>query len=199
MAVFAVAITGASGMPYARRTLNMLLGDGHKVYVVVSVSARKVLAVEEDLVLDDADIAQKIGEWAGAGQGSELVVLDPDDVGAPIASGSFGLDGMAVVPCSGGTLGRIAVGVSGGLIERAAEVCLKERRRLVLVTRETPLSIVQINNMKRVTEAGAVVLPAAPGFYHKPRQIADLVDMVASRIVDHIGAGANQVKEWRGG
>ena len=120
------------------------------------------------------------------------------DVAAPIASGSFPIDGMVVVPCSGGTLGRIAPGVSNGLLERAADVCLKERRRLVLVPREMPVSLIHLRNMTAVTEAGAIVLPASPGFYHNPTQIDDLIDMVAGRILAVLGIDSPLMEPWTG-
>ena len=120
------------------------------------------------------------------------------DVGAPIASGSFPVRGMAIVPCSMGTLGRLATGASSNLIERAADVTLKERRRLVLVARETPLSLIHLRNMTAATEAGAVVLPAAPGFYHRPTRVEDLVDFVVARALDHLGVAHRMGKAWTG-
>ncbi|HJP27345.1 MAG TPA: UbiX family flavin prenyltransferase, partial [Dehalococcoidia bacterium] len=117
---------------------------------------------------------------------------------SPIASGSFPFDGMVVVPCSGGTLGRIAHGISSGLLERAADVCLKERRRLVLVPREMPISLIHLRNMTSVTEAGAIVLPASPGFYHNPTGIDDLIDMVAGRILASLGIESLVMKPWFG-
>ena len=131
------------------------------------------------------------------GHGS-LDLLDESDVAAPIASGSYPVAGMAVIPCSTGTLARIAHGISSGLLERAADVCLKERRRLILVPRETPLSLIHIRNMAAVTEAGAIVLPAMPGFYHHPKSVQDLVDFIAGRVLAHLGVEASFLKKWTG-
>ena len=119
-------------------------------------------------------------------------------VAATIASGSYDCAGMVVVPCSMGTLARIATGVSSSLLERAADVTLKERRRLVLVPRETPLSLIHLRNMTAVTEAGAVVLPAMPGFYHRPQGIQDLVDMIAGRVLDQLGVDSGLLRRWQG-
>jgi 4-hydroxy-3-polyprenylbenzoate decarboxylase len=138
-------------------------------------------------------------EWANAaGFDGTFELYHHKDVAAPIASGSFPVDGMVVVPCSGGTLGRIAHGISNGLLERAADVCLKERRRLVLVPREMPLSLIHLRNMTAVTEAGAIVLPASPGFYHAPKSIDDLIDMVAGRILASLGIDSSVMKPWLG-
>ena len=198
---FVIGITGASGAPYARTVLHELLQGGHKVYVVISDSGRKVLQVESGVSLTgntQADV-DPVHEWLGLSTSETgLKLLHHQDVAAPIASGSYPIDGMAIVPCSGGVLGRIANGISNGLIERAADVCLKERRRLILVPRETPVSLVHLRNMTAVTEAGAIVLPASPGFYHSPETIQDLVDAVAGRIIHHLGVDTPLLKEWRG-
>ncbi len=201
MGTFVIGITGASGAPYARTVLTELLRDGHKVFAVISDSGRKVLQVESGVSLTgntQADI-YPVHDWLGlSGSDTCLELLHHQDVAAPIASGSYQIDGMAIVPCSGGVLGRIANGISNGLIERAADVCLKERRRLILVPRETPVSLVHLRNMTAVTEAGAIVLPASPGFYHSPETIQDLVDAVAGRIIHHLGVDTPLLKEWRG-
>ena len=125
-------------------------------------------------------------------------VIDENDVGANIASGSFRTKGMAIVPCSTGTLGSIANGISRGLIERAADVCLKERRRLIIVPRETPYSLIHLENMTKLTKAGAVVLPASPGFYNLPKDINDLVNMISSRVLEKLGIISGTLREWRG-
>ena len=198
---FVIGITGASGAPYARTVLYELLHGGHKVFVVISDSGRKVLQVESAVSLTgntQADV-EPVHDWVGLpASETSLELLHHQDVAAPIASGSYPIDGMAIVPCSGGVLGRIANGISNGLIERAADVCLKERRRLILVPRETPVSLVHLRNMTSVTEAGAIVLPASPGFYHSPHTIQDLVDAVAGRIIHHLGVTTPLLKEWRG-
>ena len=201
MGTFVIGITGASGAPYARTVLCELLRGGHRVFAVVSDSGRKVLQVESGISLTGNTQADRdpIHQWLGLAESeSGLTLLHHQDVAAPIASGSFPIDGMAIVPCSGGVLGRIANGISSGLIERAADVCLKERRRLILVPRETPISLVHLRNMTAVTEAGAIVLPASPGFYHSPKSIQDLVDGVAGRVIHHLGVTTPLLREWRG-
>ena len=201
MGVFVFGMAGASGAPYARRVLEQMLLAGHDVKAVVTDAGRKVLEVEELLVLTgntEADTPAVI-EWAqAAATPGKLELYHHKDVAAPIASGSFPVDGMVVVPCSGGTLGRIAHGISNGLLERAADVCLKERRRLVLVPREMPLSLIHLRNMTAVTEAGAIVLPASPGFYNNPSGIDDLIDMVAGRILASLGIDSPVMKPWLG-
>lgn len=182
---FILALTGASGVVYGRRLAAVLAASGHDLHLTVSESARKVLAVELTLQLnlrDGDDVVRSL-----IGPDARVTYHHYQDVAAPPASGSFKTDGMAVVPCSMGTLGRIAAGASSNLIERAADVCLKERRRLVLVPRETPYSLIHIDNMKRLTEAGAVILPASPGFYGHPQSVDQLVDFVVARVLDHLG------------
>jgi 4-hydroxy-3-polyprenylbenzoate decarboxylase len=201
MGVFVFGMAGASGAPYARRVLEQMLLAGHDVKAVITDAGRKVMEVEEQLVLTgntEADTPVVL-EWAQATTaGGKLELYHHKDVASPIASGSFPIDGMVVVPCSGGTLGRIAHGISNGLLERAADVCLKERRRLVLVPREMPLSLIHLRNMAAVTEAGAIVLPASPGFYHNPSSIDDLIDMVAGRILASLGIDSPVMKPWLG-
>ena len=201
MGVYVLGIAGASGAPYARRVLEQMLAGGHEVKLVISDAGRKVIDVEEGLVLtgNTETDTPSILQWTESTSSvAMLQMYHHKDVAAPIASGSFPIDGMVVVPCSGGTLGRIAHGVSNGLLERAADVCLKERRRLVLVPREMPLSLIHLRNMTAVTEAGAIVLPASPGFYHAPTQIDDLIDMVAGRILSVLGINSSLMKPWTG-
>ena len=201
MSIYVLGIAGASGAPYARRVLQQMLLLGHDVKVVITDAGRKVLEVEEHLVLTgntDADTPALIDWTESKGANGKLELYHHKDVAAPIASGSFHIDGMAVVPCSGGTLGRIANGVSNGLLERAADVSIKERRRLILVPREMPVSLIHLRNMTSVTEAGGVILPAAPGFYHNPKTIDDLVDMVAGRILALLGVDSKIMKPWLG-
>ncbi len=201
MGRYIVGIAGASGAPYSKRVLQGLLNGGHEVKCVISDAGRRVLEVEEGLLLtgntetDHPDILNWLGiEPAN----SNLELLHHRDVAASVASGSYHTDGMVVVPCSGGTLAKIATGVSTGLLERAADVCLKERRRLILVTRETPLSLIHLRNMTAVTEAGAIVLPGSPGYYHHPKSVQDMVDMIAGRILAHLGVDSALLKEWTG-
>lgn len=201
MGRYIVGIAGASGAPYSKRVLQGLIADGHEVKCVISDAGRRVLEVEEKLLLtgntetDHPDLL----DWLGMPTaGEQLELLHHKDVAASIASGSFHTDGMVVVPCSGGTLAKIANGISSGLLERAADVCLKERRKLILVTRETPLSLIHLRNMTAVTEAGAVVLPGSPGYYHQPKSVQDMVDMIAGRILDHLGVSTDMLQEWTG-
>jgi 4-hydroxy-3-polyprenylbenzoate decarboxylase len=190
-----LAVSGASGTRYALRTLQVLVSQNIRTHLVVSSAARRVAGVEEGLDLGTHEDATVGGRFPEA---STITRYPTDAVGASIASGSFPVRGMAVVPCSTGTLGRIAHGMSSNLIERAADVCLKERRPLVLVPRETPLSLVHLRNMVTVTEAGAVVLPAMPGFYHRPESVDDLVDFVVARLLDQLGVAHQVGKRWQG-
>ena len=201
MGIYVLGISGASGASYARRILEQMLVGGHQVKLVITDAGRKVLIVEEGIHLTGNTDSDKplLLDWArGDNAKGDLELFHHKDVSAPIASGSFAIDGMAVVPCSGGTLGRIAHGISDGLIDRAADVCLKERRRLVLVPREMPLSLIHLRNMTSVTEAGAIVLPASPGFYHKPTSVNDLIDMVAGRVLATLGIHSRVMKAWLG-
>src|SRR5216110_3499628 len=178
-----VGITGASGAPYAVRLLQALTAAHRPVSLIVSKYGMRLLATEAGIESIDA-LRDTIGIEAWA---SYVEVFSNDDRGAAPASGSARSAGMIVCPCSMGTLSAIAVGASSSLIERSADVTLKERRPLVLVPRETPLSAIHLENMLRVTRAGAVVLPASPGFYHRPTSIDDLVDFVVARVLDHLG------------
>ncbi len=201
MGRYIVGIAGASGAPYARRVLQALLTGRHEVKCVISDAGRRVLEVEEDLLLTgntDTDHPELLDWLDVPAAGSHLEVLHHKDVAASIASGSYPTDGMVVVPCSGGTLAKIATGVSTGLIERAADVCLKERRKLILVTRETPLSLIHLRNMTAATEAGAIILPGSPGYYQRPESVQDLIDMIAGRILDHLGVETSLLKQWTG-
>jgi len=201
MGRFIVGIAGASGAPYTKRVLQGLLSGGHEVKSVISDAGRRVLEVEERLLLTgntETDLPDLLG-WIGVESApGQLELLHHKDVAASIASGSYPTDGMVVVPCSGGTLAKIAHGVSSGLLERAADVCLKERRKLILVTRETPLSLIHLRNMTAVTEAGAIVLPGSPGYYQDPQSVQDLVDMIAGRILAHLGVESKLAREWTG-
>jgi 4-hydroxy-3-polyprenylbenzoate decarboxylase len=189
-----VAMTGASGSIYALRLMERLAEERVPIALTLSEPACRVMAEELDLRVnvDHPDLQKLVGK-----ADAEIRYYHPKDVGAAIASGSFRHRGMVIVPCSMGTLGRIAHGTSEDLVTRAADVCLKERRKLILVPRETPLSLVHINNMKTVTEAGAMVLPAAPPFYHKPQSVMDLVDAVVGRILDHLGIDSTKTARWR--
>jgi flavin prenyltransferase len=200
MACYALGITGGSGAPYAIRLLQALVAAGHDVHAVVSPAGETVLQIECGIRLG-ATLREKQAVLLGAIQSPQptpgtLRLFDPMNLAAPISSGSFPCAGMAIVPCSTGTLGRVANGISSNLIERAADVMLKERRRLVVVPRETPLSEVHLRNMLALRQAGADILPAMPAFYHRPRTIADLVDMIVGRILDRLGIENSLFHRW---
>jgi 4-hydroxy-3-polyprenylbenzoate decarboxylase len=187
-----VAITGASGAPYAVRLLEQLLAAERPVWLIVTSHGLRLLHTELGLNSVDA-----LREEVGAGAWRKLVtVYDDADRGAAPASGSARNAGMVICPCSMGTLSAISVGASRSLVERAADVMLKERRKLVLVPRETPLSVIHLQNMLRLTRAGAVVLPAAPGFYNKPQTIQELVDFVVARVLDQLGVEHAISRRW---
>jgi len=189
-----VGITGASGAPYAVRLLQALTAAHRPVSLIVSKYGMRLLATEAGIESIDA-LRDTIGIEAWA---SYVEVFSNDDRGAAPASGSARTAGMIVCPCSMGTLSAIAVGASRSLIERAADVTLKEQRKLVLVPRETPLSAIHLGNMLRLARAGAVVMPAAPGFYHQPREISQLVDFMVARMLDQLGVEQNLVARWKG-
>lgn len=186
-------------MPYAIRALQALLGMEHHVKLIVSPAGDRVLSIEAGVRFSGGRAA-RLEQWKTllAYEGEGLELLSHRDHGASIASGSYPFQAMAIVPCSMGTIGRIAAGVSGSLIERAADVALKERRRLVLVPRETPLNRIHLQNMLTVLDAGAEVLPAMPGFYHQPRSVQDIVDMMAGRVLDRLGVENDLFKRWQG-
>ena len=187
-----VGITGASGAPYAVRLLQQLTAAHRPVSLIVSKYGMRLLDTEVGIASMDA-LREAVGK---TGWDSCVEIFGNDDRGAAPASGSSLTAGMIVCPCSMGTLSAIAVGASRSLIERAADVTLKERRKLILVPRETPLSAIHLENMLRLTRAGAMVMPASPGFYHRPRQISDLVDFVVARMLDQLGVDQNLVKRW---
>lgn len=187
-----LAITGASGAPYAVRLLQVLAANRVPLWLLISSHGWRLLAQECGLA--DLDSLQKATgpDW------SSLTVFDDQDRGARPASGSQRTAGMVICPCSMGTVSAIAQGSSRSLIERAADVTLKERRRLILVPRETPLSLVHLRNLVQVTEAGATVIPAAPGFYHRPSRIEELVDFIVQRVLDQLGLEIEMASRWNG-
>ena len=189
-----LAITGASGAPYAVRLLELLATHNVPTWLLVSSHGWRLLA-EECGIKNEAELKRVT---AGEGDWSSVRLFDDNDRGASPASGSAQTAGMVVCPCSMGTMAAIAHGTSRSLIERAADVVLKERRKLILVPRETPLSLVHLRNLTLATEAGAIVLPAMPGFYHKPAQVSDLVDFVVQRILDHLELDIALTKRWEG-
>lgn len=187
-----MAVTGASGAPYAIRLLEQLLLADRRVSLIVSSHGWRLLETESGV----RDLAA-LRAAAGAERfDAQVRVFDDADRGAAPASGSSLAGGMVICPCSMGTLGSIAAGTSRSLVERAADVALKERRPLLMVTRETPLSLIHLENMRRVTMAGAVVMPAAPGFYHRPTTIAELVDFIVARALDHLGVPNDLAPRW---
>ena len=190
-----VAITGASGAPYALKLLEALLHAKRSLWLIVTEHGRRLLSTESDVADIDA-LRSRVG---AKGWDQLVTVFDDGDRGASPASGSARSSGMVVCPCSMGTLSAIAAGSSRSLVERAADVALKERRKLVLVPRETPLSAVHLQNMLRVTRAGAVVLPAAPGFYHRPGSIDDLVSFVVARVLDQLEVEHDLARRWSAG
>jgi len=187
-----LAITGASGAPYAVRLLDVLARNRVPLWLIVSEHGSRLLEHECGLAsLDDLRAATG-GDWSG------VRVFSDDDRGALPASGSQRTAGMVICPCSMGTVAAVAAGTSRSLVERAADVALKERRALILVPRETPLSLVHLRNLVAVTEAGATVIPAAPGFYHRPTHVSELVDFVVQRILDHLGLDIALTGRWQG-
>jgi 4-hydroxy-3-polyprenylbenzoate decarboxylase len=177
-----MAITGASGAPYAVRLLEQLVLGEQPVWLIISPHGWRLLELESGLGTE-AQLKGRIGasEWE-----RQVMIFDDGDRGASPASGSALSAGMVICPCSMGTLSAIAIGSSRSLIERAADVALKERRKLVLVPRETPLSRIHLESMLRATEAGAIIMPASPGFYRLPTRIEDLVEFVGASVLDHV-------------
>jgi len=199
-----VAVSGASGSAYSRRLVGVLLAAGRDVHLTMSHAAVQVFAQElkTTIRLDDFRLEDFLGdeysrlEQLDDRQRGQFRYYEQRDFNAGMASGSFKTAGMVICPCSMGTLGSLANGLSANLIHRAADVHLKERRKLVLVPRETPLSSIQLGNMKQLVDAGAVVLPAMPGFYHDPQSIDDLINFIVVRICDHLGVETNLMKRW---
>ncbi|MGH7637139.1 MAG: UbiX family flavin prenyltransferase [Gemmatimonadaceae bacterium] len=187
-----LAITGASGAPYAVRLLEQLLAADRPVWLIVTSHGLRLLRTELDIDSVDA-LRRRVG---GQAWKRLVTIYDDADRGAAPASGSALNAGMVICPCSMGTLSAISIGASRSLVERAADVALKERRRLVVVPRETPLSAIHLQNMLRLTRAGAVVLPAAPGFYNRPEAISDLVDFVVARVLDQLGVAHELARRW---
>lgn len=192
-----LAFTGASGMPYGLRLLECLFAAGTRVQLLYSTAAQVVAKQECALTLPSQprEAVRLLSERYRARKG-QLDVYARDDWLAPVASGSNPGDAMAICPCTVGTLGAVAAGLADNLIERAADVMLKERRPLVLVPRETPLSAIHLENMLRLARAGAIILPPAPGFYTHPQSIDDLVDFVVRRVLDHLGVANALVPRW---
>ncbi len=192
-----LALTGASGMPYGMRLLECLLKSGQQVHLVYSQAAQIVAHQEMDIALSgraqDAErmLAERLGEFSG-----KLRVYGRDDWYAPMASGSNPGDAMVICPCTMGTLAKVASGISDDLIARAADVMIKEKRTLILVPREMPFSAIHLENMLKLAQAGAVIMPPNPGFYFAPSSVQDMVDFVVSRILDHLGIENSLLPRW---
>jgi flavin prenyltransferase len=187
-----LAVTGASGAPYGLRLLQVLAGHHVPVWLIPSSHGMRLLRDECGIDSIEALQAATGGDW------SSVTVFPDSDRGALPASGSRRTSGMVVCPCSMGTVAAIAGGTSRSLVERAADVTLKERRRLILVPRETPLSLIHLRNLVAAAEAGAIVIPAAPGFYHRPTQVSELVDFIVQRILDHLELDIEIARRWTG-
>jgi 4-hydroxy-3-polyprenylbenzoate decarboxylase len=196
--IITVGVTGASGAVYARAVLRLLDADPRveRVFFVASEAALRLLATELRVVASDG---RQLPSLLVGGPAKKIEYLPNKDIGASIASGSAIVDGMAVVPCSAGALGSIAAGIADDLLTRAADVCLKERRPLVLCLRETPLNRVHLENMLRVHDAGATVMPAMPAFYYGPKCIDDIVEQFAYRVLAQLGLPQEKQYRWQGG
>lgn len=191
-----VGISGASGAGYARRVIQLLLAGGNEVHLVVSPLGQRLLHDELGMEGIDLDALAGFPDASPPPGAGRIVLHNYRDVGASIASGSFLHDGMAIVPCSSNSLSAVATGSSQNLLHRAAHVTLKERRRLILVHRETPLSLIDIRNMAAATEAGAIICPANPGFYMLPRTLEDVIDFVAARVLDLLQVPHDLAVRW---
>jgi 4-hydroxy-3-polyprenylbenzoate decarboxylase len=192
-----LAITGASGAPYALKLLSMLIKADYHVFLLMSSAARVVFATEENMKVPSQheQMQSFFAEYTG-GSEEQITVCGKQDWFSPVASGSAAPKQMIVCPCSTGTLSSLAIGACDNLIERAADVVIKEKGQLILVPREMPLSSLHLQNMLTLSNLGVTIMPAAPGFYHNPKSIEDLVDFVVARILDHIGLDQKLVSRW---
>lgn len=192
-----LAITGASGAIYGLRLLENLLANQIETALIISQAGQLVLAMEEDIKLPrhNSQIANFFKEYFQLPQ-AKLTVFGREQWTAAVASGSAKIDSMVVCPCTTGTLAAIAHGMSDNLVERAADVMIKERRQLILVIRETPFSAIHLENMLTLAKLGVVILPANPGFYHKPDSVKDLVDFIVARILDHLNIEHKLMQRW---
>lgn len=195
--IITVGVTGASGAIYAQTLLRLLDADRHvaRVFLVVSDAGLRLLSTELGIVAADA---KKLPSLLTGTAAKKIEILPNKDVGASIASGSAAVDAMAVIPCSAGAIGTIAAGIANDLLTRAADVCLKERRPLVLCLRETPLNRIHLENMLRVHDAGATVMPAMPAFYYGPKDIDDIVEQFAYRVLAQLGLPQEKQYRWKG-
>jgi 4-hydroxy-3-polyprenylbenzoate decarboxylase len=194
-----VALSGASGIRYGVRVLRVLHELGVRVTVAVTTGGARVSEIEEGLVVDPEapDVRTLLGLAPDADVPETVRSVALSDIAAGVCSGTHPVDGMILVPCSMGTLARVAAGTSSNVVERSADVMLKEGRPLVLVPRETPLSRIHLENMLRVHDAGGAIVPAAPGFYHRPESIDDLVDQVVTKALDRLGVPSELIRRWK--
>ena len=188
-----VAITGASGAVYAQRLIQSLVAAGVHVHLIVSDLGRRLLADELDMTTVDLDALA-----GGAGKGRAITPLAYRDVGASVASGSYQTEGMVIIPCSNNKLAEFAHGLGDNLISRAVQVCLKERRKVVVVHREMPLGLIELRNMVALAEAGAILCPANPGWYTRPQTVDDVVNMVVGRVLDLLNVEHQLHARWQG-
>jgi len=200
MSRFFVGITGASGHCYAERLVRELVSSGHEVDLAITTAGCQVLAHELGVVAGERGekLTAVLADWLGPDIAARVRVFENDMIGAPPASGTALTGGTILIPCSMGTLARVAAGYSSNLVERVADVAIKEGRRLVLVPRETPLSEIHLENMLRLARLGAVILPAMPGYYHQPETIDDLVGHVVGKILDRLGVEHSVGARWTG-
>lgn len=198
MKTITVGISGASGAIYAQRLLIQLEDspEVRQINLVISGPGRRVITDELD-VSANAHTEQIVAEMIGR-PSIKSIVFHPGDIGAAIASGSYPVDAMVIIPCSASTLGVLASGSCRNLLHRAADVCLKEGRKLVLVPRETPLSTIHLENLLRLRQAGAMIVPAMPSFYHRPANLIEMVDHFIYRVLDHLGVAHSQQTVWQG-
>ncbi|WP_280561370.1 MULTISPECIES: flavin prenyltransferase UbiX [unclassified Chromohalobacter] len=192
-----VALTGASGAQYGLRLIDCLVAARHRVLVLISKAAQMVIATETDVSLpsNPERLSEALRERSGAVPG-QIRCFAREDWMAPVASGSGAPSAMVICPCSTGTLSAVATGASNNLIERAADVALKERRQLILVPRETPFSAIHLEHMLTLTRMGAVILPAAPGFYHRPQTLDDMIDFIVARILNQLDIAHTLMPRW---
>jgi 4-hydroxy-3-polyprenylbenzoate decarboxylase len=197
MATYTIAISGASGAPYALRLLQALIKGGHSIYLSISGDGLSILNDETGLMLkgSETDIQNALEKHLEAKTG-QINYFDEDNMYAPIASGSVKIDAMVVIPCSMKTLASIAHGFASNLIERAADVTMKEKRKLIIVPRETPFSSIHLRNMLTLSEMGCHIIPAMPAFYHHPKRVSDMVDFVVGRVLDGLGVENDLSPRW---
>lgn len=188
-----VGVTGASGAMITQRFLVQAANHFEKIFLIMSAQAYQVVETELGVHMDASHFSTK--KWLGK-EYPQIELLDPKNYFSPPASGSFLHDGMVIVPCSMGTVGRIANGVSDDLMTRSADVCLKEGRKLIIVPREMPFSMIMLENLTKLSKAGATVLPACPAWYYKPQTVEDLADSVVARILQQLGVGQEIFKQW---